>query len=169
MNGPASWVALGRIGGAFGVLGWVKIVSHTEPRENILAYSPWRLSRDAERCEAEVVEGRRQGKAVIAKLRGVDDRDAALALTGFEIAVAREQLPPCGPGEFYWTDLEGLTVVTREGEVLGTVDHLIGTGANDVLVVEGERQRLIPFVIGRTVCEVDLAARRIEVDWDPDF
>jgi 16S rRNA processing protein RimM len=90
-------------------------------------------------------------------------------LIGCEIGVRREQLPPTSPGEYYWSDLEGLTVVTVQGEMLGTVDHLIETGANDVMVVHGERERLIPFVMQQVVVDVDLGKGEIRVDWDKDF
>jgi len=90
-------------------------------------------------------------------------------MAGAEVWIARSSLPAAAPGEYYWADLEGLAVATVEGVDLGVVDHLVATGANDVLVVQGERQRLIPFVTGQFVVSIDLAARRIVVDWDPEF
>ena len=97
------------------------------------------------------------------------DRDAAAALKGTQIGVHREQLPGPGEGEYYWHDLVGLRVQTTQGMELGTVDHLIETGANDVLVVRGERERLIPFIRGQVVLSIDLAAGEMRVDWDPEF
>jgi 16S rRNA processing protein RimM len=90
-------------------------------------------------------------------------------LTGCEIGITRDELPAAETGEYYWHDLQGLSVVTLAGESLGTVDHLIETGANDVLVVEGERERLIPFVMGQVVVHVDLDKGEIQVDWDKEF
>jgi 16S rRNA processing protein RimM len=114
--------------------------------------------------------GRAQGKGIVAELPGVDDRDAAMALVGTEIWVARSALPAAKPGEYYWCDLEGLEVVTVEGRSLGKVSHLVATGANDVLVVnDAERERLIPFLVGQFVTQVDLEGARITVDWDVDF
>jgi 16S rRNA processing protein RimM len=162
-------VVLGRISGVYGVRGWVRVFSHTDPRENILSYRPWFLRRDGSWESLEVAEGRRHGKGVVARLEGIDDREAARALLGLEIAVDRDRLGMAGPGEYFWTDLEGLEVVTTEGRTLGVVDHLFETGANDVMVVKGDRERLVPFSEPEPVREVDLEDRRILVDWDPDY
>jgi len=116
-----------------------------------------------------VIEGRRHGKGVVARLSGCDDRDQAATLMEQEIAVDRGRLPPPSADEWYWTDLEGLGVWNREGVCLGSVDHLFSTGVNDVLVVSGERERLLPFAWGDVIRSVDLEKGRIEVDWDPDF
>lgn len=167
--GESRRVILGQVAGLYGVKGWVRVFSHTQPRDNILRYSPWRLRLAGEWKELPVETGRRHGKGVIAKLAGVEDRDAAARLLGADIAVARSQLPRPAEGEYYWADLEGLEVLTLEGVSLGRVSHLLETGANDVLVVRGERERLIPFTPGIAVREVDLAGGRICVDWDPDF
>ncbi|QIK37662.1 ribosome maturation factor RimM [Caldichromatium japonicum] len=160
-------VVLGQIVGLYGVRGWVKIHSETEPREGILNYSPWLVGPQGE--VLRVLEGRRQGKGLVAHLDGCHDRDQAAHLVGLEIAVWREQLPPPGPDEFYWTDLEGLSVITETGVDLGCVTRLFATGANDVLVVAGERERLIPFVWDQVILEVDCAQGLIRVDWDPEF
>lgn len=162
-------IVLGRVSGLFGVRGWVKVFSETDPRQGIAAYSPWQLRLQGDWKAIEVESGRRHGKSVIAKLRGIDDREAAAALLDAEIAVWRSQLPAAAEGEFYWADLEGLAVRTAEGVELGAVSHLIETGANDVLVVRGERERLIPFVRGQVVKTVDLERGLVVVDWDPEF
>lgn len=164
---PSSRIVLGRISGVHGVRGWVKVFSETDPREGILGYRQWLLGDEA--TPRRVREGQRHGKSIIALLDGCADRDQAAALIGREIAVTRDQLPPPSPDEFYWCDLEGLEVVTREGVSLGRVDHLFATSANDVLVVTGERERLLPFVWEQVVCDVDFERARIEVDWDPEF
>lgn len=151
--------------------GWVKIFSYTEPRQNIIDYQPWYLKKeqDADWVPVQLAEGRQQGKGVVARLQNCDDRDQAYNLMGSEIAIRRDQLPATEPGEYYWNELQGLQVVTVDGESLGTVDHLLSTGANDVLVVKGERERLIPFLTGSVVIEVDLERGEIQVDWDKDF
>lgn len=163
----ARWVVLGRISGVYGVRGWLKVFSETEPREGILGYSRWLIG--AGREPRRVLEGRRHGKGVVVRLEGCTDRDQAVLLVGAEIAVSRDDLPPASADELYWADLEGLAVVTIEGLALGTVDHLFSTGVNDVLVVAGDRERLIPFAWDDVIRAVDLEAGRIEVDWDPDF
>ena len=173
MNAPDSrqrMITVGRLHGAFGVRGEVKLESYADPLRAIARYQPWTL-RDARGnqrlCEgAKVREG---GKGLIATLPGVDDRDAAEALRGTDILVPRSALPPPAPGEYYWVDLEGLRVVTTEGVVLGEVSHLLSTGANDVMVVRGERERLLPFVQPDYVKAVDFEAGTITVDWDPEF
>ena len=155
--------------GAHGVLGWVRVVSWCEPPENLLGYPSWYLCRGG-RCGLwRVRDGRAHGKGVAAWLEGCEDRDRAQALAGATVAVRRAELPDPGEGEYYWADLIGLTVVSAAGQELGRVAALMATGANDVLVVQGERERLIPFLPGSVVQEVDLAARRVRVDWDPDF
>ncbi len=161
-------ILLGRISGVFGVRGEIKLESWTDPREAIFRYQPWTLVRGESSFVMSGVRGRTHGLALVATVPGVDDRDRAQELVGCEIGVPRSALPPPKPGEYYWVDLEGLSVVTVDGVVLGSVSHLLDTGANHVLVVHGERQRLIPFVHPHLVL-VDFDARRIVVDWDPDF
>lgn len=159
---------LGRVAGLYGVKGWVKVHSYTEPREAILDYKDWLLLRDAKRQPVSLAEGKRHGKTVIARFEGIDERDGAAAYVGNEIAVLREQMPATGRGEYYWADLEGLQVVHRDGKTLGKVAYLLATGANDVLVVEGKEEILIPFVRDAVIKDVDLAAGVINVDWEWD-
>lgn len=163
------YIVLGRVTGLFGVRGWVKVFSDTDPREGIVKYSPWLIRRDGEWQGYPVEAGQRHGKTVVVKLVGIDDRDVAAKLIGAEIAISRTQLPATAPGEFYWADLEGLAVRTEDGTALGTVSHLIETGANDVLVVKGDRERLIPFIREQVVKSVDLEEGILIVDWDPEF
>lgn len=160
-------VLLGHVSGVHGVRGWVKIHSLTEPREAIFEYQPWLLG-DAHEA-VRISEGIKHGNRLIAHIEGVDDREAAEELVNRSIAVRREQLPQADAGEYYWTDLVGLEVRLQDGRVLGTVDRLVATGANDVLVVAGDRERLVPFVTGQYVKSVDLEHGVIVVDWDPDF
>ncbi len=162
-------VILGRVSGVYGVKGWVKIYSYTDPRDNILQYSPWLLKVSGNWQAMELLDGRPHGKGIVARLDGCEDRDRAAALVNAEIAIPRSQLPETAEGDYYWRDLIGLRVVTRSGTPLGTVDHLLETGANDVLVVIGERERLIPYVPGEVITAVDLVAGEMQVDWDPEF
>jgi 16S rRNA processing protein RimM len=162
-------VDVGKISGVFGVKGWLKIFSYTSPKENILNYSPWLLVKAGEVKTVEVVDGHLQGSGVIAQIKGVNDRNQAETLLGSEIFIRREQLPATSEGEYYWSDLIGLEVVTIDGVVLGVVDSLLETGANDVLIVKGERERAVPFIKGQVIIEIDREAGRIVVDWDPDF
>ena len=159
-------VVLGRIAGLFGVKGWVKVYSYTEPREAVLNYDRWLLSGNDGWREATVAEGQRHGKTIIARIEGYVDRDQAAELIGTEIAVRRDALPVIRAGQFYWSDLEGLRVVHRDGTELGRVAYLLETGANDVMVVQGDKEILIPFVIDEFVLGVDLAEGRIDVDWE---
>ncbi|MCU7827751.1 MAG: ribosome maturation factor RimM [Candidatus Thiodiazotropha sp. (ex Myrtea sp. 'scaly one' KF741663)] len=163
-------IIIGRISGLFGVRGWLKVFSHTSPREGILDYKTWYLKK-AEGWQAHTLAaGQKQGKSVVAHFKGCNDRDQAAELVGIDIAVSREQLPKLKPGEYYWTDLEGLRVENMQGIDFGVVSHLLETGANDVLVVKGDdRERLIPYTMGEAVQEVDLSSGRMVVDWDPDF
>ncbi len=133
-------LVMGRIAGPFGVKGWVRITAFTELSDGLLDYTPWHFGHDGDWREVEVLDARPHGKGLVALLADCTDRDAAMALTGTEIGVWRSQLPAAGENEYYWNDLIGLQVMTKEDRVLGTVDHLIETGANDVLVVRGERE-----------------------------
>ena len=159
---------LGRVSGLYGVKGWVKVFSYTQPREAILDYDRWYLKRKGEWQSAAVQDGKRHGKSVIAHIEGVDDRDKAAALLESDIAVDRDDLPQPGEGSYYWADLEGLKVIRRDGRELGTVAYLMETGANDVMVTEGDRERLIPFIADKIILDVDFDAGVIKVDWEWD-
>ena len=164
------FVTLGRISGVHGVQGWVRVHSDTSPRENIVNYSPWHLVRKGERESWKLKSGRRQGKSVVAKLAGCNDRDTAEQLVGALISVPRSALPDTtAAGEYYWTDLVGLVVKTVDGVELGRIASLFETGSNDVIVVQGDRERLIPYIWEQVVRKVDLEAGVMLVDWDPEF
>lgn len=161
-------VVVGRVSGVYGVKGWVRVFSFTDPPENILNYGPWSLGDGVPeefRVEASAVHGR----SIVAHLDGIDDRDVARRLIGAVISVPRDRFSSAGPEEYYWSDLIGLQVINADGAPLGTVAELLETGSNDVLVVQGDRRRLLPFVHGDVVREVDLGQGVIRVDWDPDF
>lgn len=171
-------VNIGRITTVYGVKGWVKIHSSTEPRENILRYQPWWLKTSHGVKAVEIDAGRQHGQGLVAHIKGVDDRDKAREFCQLDIAVERDQLPALEEDEFYWHQLEGLTVISEfeGGEYnLGRVVKLIETGANDVLVVKGggnsldRKERLVPYVPGQFIKSIDLDAGEMRVDWDPEF
>ncbi|MGD2119536.1 MAG: ribosome maturation factor RimM [Chromatiales bacterium] len=162
-------IQLGHIAGVFGVKGWLKIYSETDPLENIVKYRPWYVEIDHRWTKLMPLQGKRHGKGVIAQLEGIADRDQAESLKGARIAVTRSQLPASQEGEFYWTDLEGLQVIGLDGFEMGVISHLFETGSNDVMVVTNGRERFIPFLWEQVVKQVDLENGIVTVDWDPDF
>ena len=162
-------IVIGRIAGIYGVKGWVKVFSYTQPKENILNYSPWLLKQEVEWQSVTVEVGQQHGKGIIAKLDCCDDRDQAAAMLGTDIAIRHEQLARLGPQEYYWADLIGLEVFNEQQDQLGTVVRLMETGANDVLVVEGQKETLIPFAQPQIIKSVDLAAGKIIADWKAEY
>jgi 16S rRNA processing protein RimM len=162
-------VLIGRVSGLFGVTGWVKVYSYTQPRANVIKYGPWYLRQESRHEKFAVSDGKLQGKSVIAKLAGVDDRDLAAGWVGADILISREQFDAPEQDEYYWTDLVGMKVQTELGVALGTIERLLETGANDVLVVEGTRRRMIPFLRDTVIKQIDFQAGLVIVDWDPDF
>lgn len=167
-------VTLGRVSGVFGVKGWIKLHSYTRPAENILKYRRWWIAA-REPYEAVLVSGQAQNRSLIAQIsdangQPISDRDIAASLIGSEIQVERAALPKLSAGELYWTDLLGLRVENLDGVPLGTVSDVTSNGAQDVLVIaDGEVERLIPFVHGPIVHDVDTEAGRIVCDWQPDY
>jgi len=161
-------VCVGHILGAQGIKGWVRVFSNTSPRENIVKYSPWIIEQGENRV-AVAVDGHLQGRSVIARLDTIEDRNKAEALTGCRILIDPALLPPLQAGEYYWSDLIGLKVESLQGEPLGVVASMLETGADDVMVLSGDRERLIPFVINDIVREVNLDEQRMIVDWLPEY
>jgi 16S rRNA processing protein RimM len=159
---------MGRIGAPFGIKGWIKVQPYTETLDSLFDYDLWQVGRSEGWQDFAVEEAAVHGDGLIAKLVGIDNREQAFALRGREIAVNREELPQTAENEYYWNDLIGLTVVNGQGVELGQVAGLMETGSHDVLVVKGERERLIPFA-DAYVASVDLPGRRIEVDWEADW
>ena len=160
---------MGRIGAPHGVKGWVKVAPFTSTPDALARHARWWIGARGEWREVEVAEAAPLGRVLGARLAGCADRDAAERLRGLEVAVPRAALPAPAPGEYYWADLIGFDVVTVNGELLGKVTGLFSTGPHDVLRVgEGRRERLLPFV-ETVVRKVDVAARRIEVDWGLDW
>lgn len=169
-------LVVGRVVGVHGIRGWVKVLSWTDPRENVFEYRPWYLKGDRGWEPVELTGGRTQGKGLVAHLAGETDRERARErFVGREIAIPRDALPSLEEGEFYWRDLIGLRVRTEAGQDLGKVVSLLETGANDVLVVRGDgdsidtRERLLPWVPDEYILEVNLDAGQMLVDWDPEF
>lgn len=171
-------VVLGKLGSAYGIKGWLKVYSYTDPMENLLNYKQFSISKSGQWSPIVIDTGRRHGKGLIVHLVGCDDRDKAAEFVNCEIAIPKSLLPKLEAGEYYWHQLVGLSVTTTTeygAKLLGKVDHLIETGANDVLVVkpsEGSidsQERLIPYVPEQYVTNIDLATGSIEVSWDPEF
>ncbi len=164
-------VVLGRISGLHGVQGWIKVFSETRPRDNILSYDPWYLRTQNGWEEYKLQAGRTQGKTLVVKLQHCNDRESARQLMGREIAVPRSQLgfSEAEQGEYFWVDLLGMRVVTEQGVELGKVDHLFETGSNDVMVVHGDKERLLPWIWNQVIKDVALQDNRITVNWDPEF
>ena len=188
-------VILGRITGVYGVKGWLKVFSYTDPMEAIVDYSPWYIRAEKRKQspwkEVKLKAGKRHAKTVVAQLEDCNDRDAAMAYIGTEIAIELQQLEALkGKDEYYWRDLIGMRVINQQGIELGRVKSLLETGANDVLVVVPEearseeagpeesgssetgdekKERLIPWTMGNTIITVDQEQGVIEVDWESDW
>lgn len=167
-------IVLGKIVSVHGIRGEVKVYSFTDPLDNLLDYRRWTLKRGNEVRQAELVQGRVQGNVLVAKLKGLDDREIARTFAEFEILVPRSELPVLDDGEFYWSQLEGLKVIDQNGQLFGILDHMLETGANDVMVVKpctgslDDRERLLPYT-EQCVQAIDLDAGEMRVDWDADF
>ena len=161
-------IILGRFGAVYGVRGWLRVVSFTQPIENILNYPKWQVQH-LDSWETIIVEdGKIHGKGIIVKIKEISDREQAQAYTSDDIAIDSEALPELNKDEHYWKDLIGMSVITKDGITLGTVKNLLETGANDVLIIKGKRERMIPYT-KHTIQSIDIEKKIITVDWDPDF
>jgi 16S rRNA processing protein RimM len=179
---PDDAVEVARIVGAWGVKGWLKVMPHSAQPEALFSSKRWYLQPSDRGPQAftgclllRVREAREHGGGVVAQVQDIQDKDAADALKGARVFVARSSFPTAADDEFYWVDLIGLAVVNREGVELGTVRELMSTGPQTVLVIEqpgvaGDKpvERMVPFV-SAFVDAVDLPGRRITVDWQPDY
>lgn len=179
-------VVMGRIGAPYGIKGWVKLLSFSDPLSNLLEHRHYFIVNDnpspavdgtaggESLRKIEIDEARPQGKGFVGHIKGCDVREATRLFTGKDLLLPRSELPPLEEG-FYWYQLEGLRVVNLAGEDLGSVHHLLETGANDVLVVRGDaasidtEERLLPYIPEQVVLEVDLAAGVMRVDWEKDY
>ncbi len=166
---PAAKIVLGKIASPFGVRGWTKVTSYTEPFDGLLDYKTWQVNQNGRRTQLTVQNGKPHGKFIVVKFDGIEDRDEVARLTNATIEISREELPEVQDGSYYWADLLGLAVATTDGVELGRVENIMETGANDVLVVKGDRERLIPWIMDDVIVKADLSEGLLTVDWDPDF
>jgi 16S rRNA processing protein RimM len=181
----SNMVVMGRIVAPYGVFGWLKIVPDTEAFDGLFDYDTWWLGKGDDWREMVVEKAKTHNDVLVVKLKGIDDRDAALACKGKQIAVPREQLPEVEEDEYYWSDLIGVRVKNKQGVDFGLIVDVFETGANDVIAVRADavkqeasadkavtkekpQERLVPF-IDAVVLEVDIAAKTMLVDWDADF
>ena len=155
-------ITVGKISGHFGIKGWVKVISYTQPANNIFSYKAWLINGE----NHTLTQGKTHGKQLIAKLDGFDVREHSEVLIGKDISIEKSQLPELGAEDFYWCDLVGLDVIDQNGQQLGQVHSVFETGANDVLVVKGDEEVLIPYIPGMYITTVDTENGRIEVDWE---
>jgi len=168
-------VTMGRIGRLYGIKGWVKLISYTDPQDNILGFRHLQARVGGQWKPLEMDQSKAHGKGLIAHFAGYDDPDDAKTLAGLELAISVQELPDLAPEEFYWHELIGMQVETADGQMLGTVAKMLETGANDVLVVQpckgsiDGRERLIPYLPERVVVAVSRENKRITVDWEPEY
>ncbi|WP_340621033.1 ribosome maturation factor RimM [Xenorhabdus siamensis] len=173
---PVDPIVLGKLGSAYGIRGWLRVFSSTEQAEDIFEYQPWFIQRAGQWQHIELETWKYHNQDMIIKIKGVDDREAANLLTNCELVVDSSKLPELEAGDYYWKDLMGCQVINTAGYNLGTVQDMMETGSNDVMVIKanlkdafGIKERLVPFLDGQVVKKVDLATKTIEVDWDPGF
>ncbi len=169
-------VVVGKLGASYGIRGWLKVFSYTENAESIFSYTPWFIKVRGQWQPFSLEDWKRHGQGYVGKLKGLEQREDAQALTNAEIAIDPDVLPALSDDEFYWRELYEMDVFTTKGYHLGKVTDILETGSNDVLVVAanlkdafGQKERLIPFLEGQVIKLIDRSAQRIEVDWDPGF
>ena len=161
----SAYITIGKIGSTYGVSGWIKIQPYTEFGADILEFDPWYLTdKDGNFTVIEIEESRVQGKNIIAKFAGIHTPEKARHLTGKTISITRSQLPSLQEGEYYWSDLIGLTVINK-GEIIGKVAYVLATGSNDVFVVKGQKEQAIPY-LPEVIKKIDLDKQEIHIDWD---
>lgn len=171
-NNPEGLVIIGKIGAPYGVKGWLHVRSFTEPASNIGEFATWRLYlSDQTKCQVMQVEQlKMHNNHYVAKLIGITEREVAATFTNCQIAVNRQELPELKTGEYYWSDLLGMTVYNKDGSKLGKIVDFLATGANDVLVVqEGNIEHLIPYVYGIYVLTVDVIKKEVQVAWNEEY
>lgn len=169
MTDTQNRVAMGYIKGVFGIKGWLKIAANTEYSDSLLDYPEWYLVKDGKTISVTLEAGKVVNGELQVKFEGINDRDLAFSLRGYTIEIPREAFAPTEEDEYYWTDLVGMTVVNKDHTVLGKVSNLMETGANDVLMIDGEHgQILIPFV-SQYIETVDTGSKTITADWGLDY
>lgn len=176
MSQKEDLINLGKVSSVYGIKGWVKVYSYTDPMDRILDYQNWMLERNGKLETVKVDKGRSHGKGMVAHIVGYDDREQAALLQGAAIYVPREQLPKLDSDDFYWFQLVGLRVVTLDGHDLGVIQSMMSAGsANDVMVIKGDinaidrEERLLPYLPEKVVMDVNLEAKLVRVDWQPDY
>ncbi len=169
MDNKADWIIVGRFGRPHGIKGLISVISFTEPRDNILSYVPWYVSVGHEWQLVKLVRVEMNNKSILAQIEGYHQPEQVAALTNIEIAVQAEKLPALGPDEYYWHQLIDMQVVDTQGNILGVVKDIMPTGSNDVLVVEGSKRRLIPYIQGQYILNINAEKCLITADWDADF
>lgn len=169
MSNQEHWVVVGRFGRPHGVKGFVTVHSFTEPRENIVRYAGWHAFINNQWQPLKLLHAEVQTKSIIALVEGYPEREAVAHLTNIEIAVQQNQLDELESGEYYWYQLIGMNVENSKGEFFGKVTEVIPTGSNDVIVVQGEKRHLIPYLPGQVVLDVNISQQLITVDWEMDF
>ncbi len=168
-------VVVATISTVFGIKGWVKVISHTQPADNAFKYQPWEVQINKQWQSLKVTDFKQHANGLIAHFEGCDDRDQARLYTGLDVYANKALMAPLEAGEYYWHDLEGLKVINQNGCLLGRVDHLLETGANDVLVIKAcegsldHKERLVPYLVDQVIKKVDTVRGDILVDWDEDF
>ena len=163
-------ILVGKISNPHGIKGWVKVISFTDPIENILSYKKWTLSDNETEKTCQLEDSRIQGNKIVIKLEGVNDRDDADLLKNLQIKVNRFDLPKLDENSYYWGDLIDFNVIDIKGKHVGKVDSLFSTGSNDVLVIidEAKERLLVPFIMEEVIKCVDLIKELISIDW-PDY
>jgi 16S rRNA processing protein RimM len=169
VNSQDNWIIIGRFGRPHGIKGFVTVHSFADPPENILRYTAWHAFLQKQWQPIKLLSVEVHNKSIIALVEGYPERETAARLTNVEIAINAEQLADLKPGEYYWHQLIGMKVINKEGLSLGQVTEIIPTGSNDVLVVQGEKRHLIPYLPGEFVINIDASQKVITVDWDLDF
>ena len=159
---------VGKINGFFGVQGWVKIFSYTNPRKNILEYQPWYFVDNETYKVIEITSGREQSKTIVVKVKGINNRDDALQLIGKDLYINKDQLPELDIDAHYWHELTGFRVINKNEVDLGIVDYLVDTGSNHVLVTKGDTEHWVPYIEPFLV-SVDKQKKVITVNWDENF
>jgi len=176
MHQKEDLINLGKVSSVYGIKGWVKVYSYTDPMDQILDYQDWILEQDGKYRTVTVEAGRSHGKGMVAHIQGYNDREQAALLQGSLIYVYRDQLPDLEAGDYYWFQLVGLRVVTQDGHDLGKIQNMMSAGsANDVMIIKGDSQsidqteRLVPYLLEKVVLDIDLEAKLVKVDWEPDY
>lgn len=169
MNNETDWVVLGRFGRPQGLKGLVRVISFTDPESSILKYTPWHMQQNSMWVPVELTNSLTQNKSILVQVAGYVQREEVAQLTHIEIGVLRSRLPKLPSGEYYWHDLANMCVRNLSGVVLGHVEDVLPTGANDVLVVCGEKRHLIPYIPDMYIVSIDSEQRQIVVDWDEHF